>query len=56
MYNFGACELMIALEIPSIHKFEITLVYSEPGPRTIKSASCKASTASCMGSTLDGSK
>ena len=26
MYNFGACELIIALEIPSIHKFEITLV------------------------------
>ncbi|CAC5591613.1 Uncharacterised protein [Staphylococcus aureus] len=38
------------------HKLEITLVYNDPGPRTIKSASLKASIASSIGCTSLGSK
>ena len=38
------------------HKFDITLVYNEPGPKTIKSACSKASIASFIGSTSLGSK
>ena len=56
MYNLGALERKIASDIPLTHKFEITLVYSDPGPSTIKSASSNASIASSIGSTFSGSK